>query len=84
MKFCLKVSDALESADLTGDAEGGATLWLAATVTRPGAVNVYACDRAIAGARAAGLAIPLAGHVTGSELPPARCLVIGDSRLLER
>ena len=84
MKFCLKVSDALESAALTGDADGGATLWLAAAVTQPGAVNVYACDRAVAGARAAGFGIALAAHVTESELPPARCLVIGDSRLLER
>ena len=83
MKFCLKVSDALETAALTGDGDSGATLWLAAAVTQPGAVNVYACDRALAGARAAGLAIPLAGQVAESELPPARCLVIGDSRLLE-
>ena len=83
VKLCLTVSDALESAAIAGDGDIGATLWLAAAATQAGAVNVYACDRAVAAARTAGLAIPLAEHITENELPPARCLVIGDPRLLE-
>ena len=83
VKYCLKVSDALDSAELSGDALYGATLWLAAAAGAAGAVNVYACDRALAAAHLAGLEVPPGGQVSEAELPAARCLVIGDDRLLQ-
>ncbi len=83
VRYCLKVSDALESSALAGDDPLAATLWLAAAEGRGGAVNVYACDRALAAARAAGLEVNIAGQASEAELPVARCLVIGDDRLLE-
>ena len=83
VKYCLKVSDALESAELAGDPDGSATLWLAAAEGLPGAVNVYACDRALAAARRAGIEARVSGQVGAKDRPGARCLVIGDDRLLE-
>ena len=83
VRYCLKVSDALESAALAGQADGDATLWLAAAEGRTRAVNVYACERAQTAARDAGLDAPMAGYAVEAELPLARCLVIGDSRLLQ-
>src|SRR5688500_12931015 len=83
VRYCLKVSDALESAALAGDRDGGATLWLAAADGVTGAVNVYACERALAAAGAAGLDVRVSGQASDAELPGARCLVIGDDRLLE-
>ena len=82
VRYCLKVSDALESASLAGDSEGSATLWLAAADGATGAVNVYACDGALAVAREAGLETTACGQASEAELPAARCLVIGDKRLL--
>ncbi len=83
VRYCLKVSDALESSSLAGDCDRGATLWLAAADGRTGAVNVYACDRALAAAHAAGLQTASTGMASDAELPSARCLVIGDDRLLQ-
>ena len=83
VKYCLRVSDALESAELAGDDSAGATLWLAAAEGATGAVNVYACDRALAAARGAGIEAVMSAQVSDRDLPAARCLVIGDNRLLE-
>ena len=84
VRYCLEVSDALESAALAGDGDDGAALWLAAAEGVTGAVNVYACDRALRVARDAGLEATVSGQVNEAELPLARCLVIGDDRLLHQ
>lgn len=84
VNYCHKVSDALESCVLAGDAGGGATVWLAGAPGHAGAVNVYACDHALAAAGTAGVEATIAGQAGEADLPLARCLVLGDDRLLER
>ena len=80
--YCQKVSDALESSALAGDVGEGATVWLAATDGTTGTVSVYACDHALAAAGSAGIEATIAGQADDADLPPARCLVIGDASLL--
>ena len=84
VRYCLQIADAIESADRSGGAvEPGVTLWLAAADTVGGAVNVYACSRALAVARRLGIGGAVGAEMAEDELPRARCLVIGDYRLLE-
>ena len=84
VKYCLQIADAIESADRAGSVvEPGVTLWLAAADTVSGAVNVYACPRALAVARRLGMGGPVGAEIAEPHLPTARCLVIGDDRLLE-
>ena len=82
VKYCLELSDALGQRD--GVAGGGscaeATLWLAAAPVPDGSCNVFACDRALAAARTAGLDAPVSGRVPADAMPSARCLVVGSSQ----
>ena len=82
--YCLKVSDALESSALAGDVAEEATVWLAAGEGATGAVKIYACDHALAAACTAGVEATIAGQAGEADLPVARCLVLGDDRLLQR
>ena len=84
VRYCLQVSDALESARLVGDRpDGEATLWLTAADDLTGSVRVVACDCALGAARAAGIEADVEREVREGELPAARCLVIGDRGLVD-
>jgi hypothetical protein len=78
VRYCLRVSDVLGEAGTgsTNDA-ANATLWLGADM-EDGAIRVFACDRAIAAARSVGMDALVSARVRHTELPSARCLVVGD------
>ena len=81
VRFCLRVGDALEAAPPRAS-RGITAVWLAAAEGGTTAVKVYASDAAFDAARAAGVEVPSAGRVRSVELPAARCLVLGDHRLI--
>ena len=53
-------------------------VWIACTGVGDGSCYVYASDGALDAAWAAGLDTPVIGSALDSELPPSRCLVLGD------
>jgi hypothetical protein len=78
LEFCRDVTATLRTADgMLRDAPG-ATLWMAATEFSDGSYYIYASDRALDAATAAGANFSIAGYVDHARLPRARCLVFGE------
>jgi hypothetical protein len=84
--FCRQVAEALARSGGKPFAAGGQrpTLWIAPTGRDDSSCYVYASDAALEAARAAGIDAPITGYALGTELPPSRCLYLGDDPAASR